>query len=70
MAVQQDPWTPDLASFTPEEKALAEVMLRMDRIRTALKKAGDLVKLAEVDLWFRTHAKALRPIRDKLEPPF
>lgn len=70
MAVQQDPWSPDLSAFTPEERALAEVMLRMDRIRVALKKADDLVRLAEVDLWFRTHAKALRPLRDKLEPPF
>lgn len=61
---------PDWETFTREEKALAKVILSMDRIRAALKLAGNLVKLAEVDQWFRDHAVAIRPVRDKLEPPF
>lgn len=64
------PWQPDWASFTPEERTLATIVQRMDRIRAAVHTAGDLVRLAEVDDWFRKHAPSIRAIREKLEPPF
>lgn len=63
-------WAPDLDSLSPEERDLAEVLPRMDRIRAEVKKTGDLVKAAEVDAWFRQHAPAIRRIRNVLEEPF
>lgn len=53
-----------------EEKTLAEVVEKMDNLRAALKKAGDILGLAEVDEWFRNHQVAIRRIRDKMEPDF
>lgn len=39
----------------------------MEKARAFAQSTGDLVKVAEIDGWFRQHAPVIRPIRDKLE---
>uniref|UniRef100_A0AB74UMP7 Uncharacterized protein n=1 Tax=Caulobacter phage BL57 TaxID=3348355 RepID=A0AB74UMP7_9VIRU len=51
----------------PDEVAFAQRIESMERLRKHLKAAGDLVKLAEVDGWFRDHAAVIRRIRFQAE---
>lgn len=53
--------------LTPEERQLAAALDAMEKTRAYAQSTGDLVKVAEVDGWFREHAKVVRALRDKLE---
>jgi hypothetical protein len=53
--------------LTAEERRLAAAIDAMEKTRAYAKSAGDLVKVAEVDDWFREHAVVVRALRDKLE---
>lgn len=39
----------------------------MDKNRRIAELDNDLVKVAEIDAWFKAHAVAIRPIRDRME---
>ena len=54
-------------TFSFEERKLALALDAMDKRRALAVTDGDLVVVAEIDGWFREHAAAIRPIRDKIE---
>lgn len=63
-------WEPAWSSMSEEDAILGRMLPQMEAIREALRTAGDVLRASEVDAWFRTHAAAIRRVRDLLEPPF
>jgi len=55
---------PDLS---PEEQQLALALDAMEKSRRLAATEGDMLRLAEIDAWFRQYAHVIRPLRDKLE---
>jgi hypothetical protein len=55
------------ADLSREERQLAASIDAMEKTRVYAQTLGDLVKVAEVDDWFRQHAPVIRALRDKLE---
>lgn len=56
-----------MADLTYEERRLALSIDAMEKIRALAVSEHDLVKVAEVDAWFKTHAAAIRRVRDLVE---
>lgn len=54
---------PDL---TAEERRLEAAIDAMEKARALAVTDGDLVKVAEIDDWFREHAPVIRRLRDKI----
>lgn len=52
--------------LTAEERLLGAAIDAMEKARAFAVSDGDLVKVAEIDLWFRERAAVIRPLRDKL----
>lgn len=55
------------ADLDPEEQQFAALIERMEEVRRNAKAAGDVLKTAEVDGWFRQHAVIIRSIRAQAE---
>ena len=53
--------------FSFEERKLALTIDLMDKRRALAVSDNDLVMIAEIDGWFKQHAPAIRPIRDRIE---
>ncbi|UTC28260.1 hypothetical protein GURKE_02290 [Brevundimonas phage vB_BpoS-Gurke] len=53
--------------FDPSERWLALAIDAMDKNRRLAVLDNDLIKIAEIDAWFKSHAPAIRPIRDRME---
>lgn len=53
--------------FNADERWLALAIDAMDKNRRLAVLDDDLLKLAEIDAWFKAHAAAIRPIRDRME---
>jgi hypothetical protein len=50
-----------------EEITFAGLIKAMEDARRQAREAGDLLKSAEIDGWFKEHAPIIRTIRDKAE---
>jgi hypothetical protein len=53
--------------FTEDERRLALAIDAMEKRRALAVTENDVLAQAEVDAWFKQHAPAIRPIRDRME---
>ncbi|AFU86718.1 hypothetical protein D869_gp196 [Caulobacter phage CcrRogue] len=53
--------------MTNEEITFAGLIKAMEDARREARAVGDLLKSAEIDGWFKEHARIIRVIRDKAE---
>lgn len=53
--------------FNDDERRLALAIDAMDKRRALAVSESDLLTQAECDAWFKQHAPAIRPIRDRME---
>lgn len=57
------------APLERDDLRFAKLLSAMDRLRAGLRETReDPEKLAEIELWFRENAPAIRRLRDRLEP--
>lgn len=54
-------------NLTEDERRLASALDAMEKARAYAQGAGNLIKVAEIDDWFREHAPVIRALRDKQE---